>query len=348
MDRLAYLKAELGVGVYHEDVWEDRGEGRQRYELPDAVHHVNLGLTPVQWCALAMRDPDEGIPSCYVGGCCGNMSYVQDIINGAFRDGGSMSGGELLTVGQMMRAHDDSDDESFRVMTDEEFVKAVELVKKSEAQEYPEGVIADPWWKIGVIFNGLENVLTTNALTSDFEPERYREDYPEDKKILNVVESTLRRINWGDLFSNGSHGTDEDFGWPDNPRETEEQREQRHRRDAMREASHAATRTLNFAKLLGPVRRLHELMESREDVFEGWALVDPTTYLPIRTGQGEAFFWTQEDAEWLVALWERTAAQDAARDIPEQNRSFAPEHRLVRVEVSVEGGMKILGGRNSA
>lgn len=46
------------------------------------IRSLLLPLTPGEWCALCQR---EG--SAYIGGCCAQTSYIQDLVNGIFRDG---------------------------------------------------------------------------------------------------------------------------------------------------------------------------------------------------------------------------------------------------------------------
>lgn len=79
---------------------------------------VWLPLTPEDWCALCMREEagylsnrkdEDGDAvyraSEYMGGCCGSMSYVQDQLNGWFRDGGYVSAQEFVELGKAMRDH---------------------------------------------------------------------------------------------------------------------------------------------------------------------------------------------------------------------------------------------------
>lgn len=65
------------------------------------VTSVFLPLTPEEWCECCMREGAH-----YVGGCCGNMSYAQDMLNSFFRDGGWVDPRKLARYIETMRSHD--------------------------------------------------------------------------------------------------------------------------------------------------------------------------------------------------------------------------------------------------
>jgi len=77
------------------------------YEDDDGyITSVFLPLSPEEWCECCMREGAH-----YVGDCCGNMSYAQDILNRFFRDGGWVSPRDLARYIEMMRSHDGYDKE---------------------------------------------------------------------------------------------------------------------------------------------------------------------------------------------------------------------------------------------
>ena len=65
---------------------------------------VHLELTPAQWVSCCQRTG-----AWYLGGCCGNMSAVQDLMLGAFRNGGSISHRDLAEMCKLLRGHDGYD-----------------------------------------------------------------------------------------------------------------------------------------------------------------------------------------------------------------------------------------------
>src|SRR4051794_23424452 len=102
----------------------DRDKGEYD-SVPDTVERVHFPWTDSDWCYVAMRERDG-----YVGGCCGNMSLLQDHINGVFRDGGYADSHDLLTIGQLARDHDGFDD--FAPMDDDQFIAAVARWKQAQ------------------------------------------------------------------------------------------------------------------------------------------------------------------------------------------------------------------------
>lgn len=85
--------------------YEYRGKPGDRKEFKlELFDAVQIPLTPEEWCRLCMRDSSE-----YVGGCCGNMSAVQDVLNEWFREGGWVKVHELVDLGEAMRDHGDDD-----------------------------------------------------------------------------------------------------------------------------------------------------------------------------------------------------------------------------------------------
>jgi hypothetical protein len=335
MDRIQFLIDELGVSFGYEYVYEDRGEGRQRYELPQIVTTIDPKLTATQWCSLAMREPPEGIPESYIGGCCGNMSYCQDIINGAFRDGGFFGGSEFLEMGKMVRDHDSFP--LFEAMDDETFIGKVALLKGFTPEE--EGSIIDPWAILGLIFNAVEERLSPNMLSAQ-RPTKYRDDLPEERKVFGEVESLVRRISWADIFSRDDD-PDANMAQEFLDKETPEARIERHTHHRVRTEGHATARILNFARLLEPLRKLHAYVEGIDEVFEGWAVMDPEKNEPHMTGQGPCIFKSKDDAEWLVALWARMHIQEEESDVPEHNRTPALEYEIVPVRVSTQDGLVV-------
>lgn len=62
--------------------------------------HLATFLTPQEWVSCCMVDGEN-----YVGGCCGSMSYAQDLLNDMFRRP-DVSVQNFCEWGSMMRGHD--------------------------------------------------------------------------------------------------------------------------------------------------------------------------------------------------------------------------------------------------
>lgn len=119
---------------------------------------VFLPLSPRDWCRLCMRtgeanlylstgEKDEGgnelfEASEYIGGCCGNMSAVQDQLNSWFRDGGEVDAHEIVDLGEAMRDH--GDDTFADDVSDERLRHVVAEVQK--------GTEPQAWGKIALLY----------------------------------------------------------------------------------------------------------------------------------------------------------------------------------------------------
>src|ERR1035437_7587895 len=105
----------VGVIVTHDEKWVGEvGKGRHPEPLLGTILATYLPLSPAEWCSLAMREGEN-----YVGGCCGNMSALQDVINGVFRDSGTVNSATLLSIAELALDHDVF--EEFSPLSDEEF-----------------------------------------------------------------------------------------------------------------------------------------------------------------------------------------------------------------------------------
>lgn len=62
--------------------------------------HLGKFLTPQEWVSCCVVDGEN-----YVGGCCGNMSYAQDLLNDMFRRP-DVSVETFCEWGKLMRGHD--------------------------------------------------------------------------------------------------------------------------------------------------------------------------------------------------------------------------------------------------
>jgi hypothetical protein len=171
-ERLAPLR-ELGVLFSHDYKYVGVvGEDRHRVELPDAITSVFLPFNPEEWCRIAMREGDL-----YVGGCCGNTGAIQDEINGAFRNGGWIDSGDLLTVGLSALNHEGFED--FIEDGDESYTAAL--------ARWPD---LDPWARLGVIYRAVETVLKPRSW----------EIPKEVGDPVRELESCLASLTWARMF----------------------------------------------------------------------------------------------------------------------------------------------------
>ena len=69
------------------------------------ITHVNIPFSPEEWCWLVNRNQAG-----YVGGCCGEMSHIQDIINYTLRFGPIFSSENFRDLGIRAERHDGFDE----------------------------------------------------------------------------------------------------------------------------------------------------------------------------------------------------------------------------------------------
>lgn len=90
-----------GIEFVFDFEYQGEGEKRRCVFLPQRITHINLNLAPQEWCNLCMLDGEE-----YIGGCCGQTSAVQDILNGIFREGGEIASWEAWNLIETGAGHD--------------------------------------------------------------------------------------------------------------------------------------------------------------------------------------------------------------------------------------------------
>lgn len=310
MNRIDLLR-ELGVEVYHETDWRGTpGVDREEFELPDKVRGVRPNFTPEQWCSLAMR---EG--SSYVGGCCGNMSALQDTINMVFRDGGFIDAADLLEIAGWAHGHDGF--ELFGSMDDETFERKVETAKHFREQIDGREVMVDPWALLGLIYNGVEPMLTPNSTNVPGDGGRAADTEHYD---VAVLERTLMRMTWADLFD----------------------------REGDELAQHEANMQVLRARALPVMRSLVARMEESGVDFDGWAIVNPETDEVLSNGRGLCLYPEREQAEQVVEQWSRWADEERERlaKDPKRKESLAfwdgRASEIVRATVTVGDGLKVV------
>jgi hypothetical protein len=82
---------------------EYRGESPNRKEHQlNIFRAVELNLEPIEWYMMCRRTEDN-----YVGGCCGLLGAVQDMVNGWFRDGEAIDCDDLAEMAEAWISHGD-------------------------------------------------------------------------------------------------------------------------------------------------------------------------------------------------------------------------------------------------
>jgi hypothetical protein len=152
----------------------------------DVPYHLNkngyitevwLPLTFVEWGHLCMRDGEY-----YLGGCCGNLSSAQDILNAVFRDSGMIKSYLFRALVDLTLGH-----EGFGDLKDES-LRELESLEKFEGEH--------PFRKIAAVWQVVKNELAAD----------YSNDYPHENPITEEhqaafdLSNNLSTISWGRFF----------------------------------------------------------------------------------------------------------------------------------------------------
>ncbi len=146
------------------------------------IDSISLPFTPEEWCSLAMRDGED-----YMGGCCGNLSALQDYVNAAFRDSGHIGGHEFLEIALIAKEHDGF--EEFKVgLTQEKYDEALTRWEKMH-----------PWQKMALLYHATKTKL---------HPQRYEHDLNSNRKdnienCFDTLQVGLSFLRYSDMFARG-------------------------------------------------------------------------------------------------------------------------------------------------
>lgn len=174
------------IGAVATRDYEYRGEppNRDRCDL-SLFTHVQLPLTPEEWCQLCMSSGD-----CYIGGCCGSSSAVQDHVNSIFRDGCARIV-DLAEIAEAMIYHDG--ESSF-------FGPA----KKPLPQLVEQFAGMDPWEKIALTWHLVKDYYRPDV------PYAIRKDIPEVERATSALRDGLTYLDICRMFDRGKDISDQD------------------------------------------------------------------------------------------------------------------------------------------
>lgn len=328
---------ELGVVVGHEEEWVGEvGAGRHPVLLLETVRGVQAPLTPEEWLSIAQREGND-----YMGGCCANMSAVQDEISGVFRNGGWIDADEFLRIGEGMRRHDGTD-ETFRVMDDEDFEKQLarwrevgdqplawkateedvaRFAEKGYELEVGQGLRRNfgPWEKLAVVYNAVEPYLKPSSTDV---PKNRLSHQTEDSHIVSQLADEFFRMDWNDVVTR----SDEEQG------------------------QHQANRLVTRARIYPLMQRLLEVIEREGVDFNGFAIVKQGTNEVLSNMHGPCIYSGREEAERVTELWARLDAEERKRyeeskargdNVNEEILRESAQSEIVHVTVTLEEGLKV-------
>lgn len=322
-DRIAAIE-KLGVAITwgYEYVGKvDAGRHRVERDLTHdhpVIESVHLPFTPAQWWAMTTRDGEQ-----YIGPCCGNTGYVQDVFAGVYREGGFISASEFLNAAHMIVDHEGF--ETWGPVDDEKFDNYIK--SWTAATNDPEVASRlDLWAIIGVIYNAVEPGLQPSFLT-DTSP-----SYPEPdpwRRNIRTLSGSVQHLAYADLFTEtmpveGGYSSEEAY-------ETALQNWR------MKDQQHAGQRVVNLAKLAPLMRDLVALIGDEHPRFDGYAIVDPDNNV-LSNGYGLCLYRDRVQAQRVIELWARMNQEDTRGD----REPRAPtEAEIVTCTVDVEHGLKL-------
>lgn len=260
IDRIIHLIA-VGVGITPETEWigEVGTDQRQQVTIPDTVISVFIPFTPAQWVAGCSR---EG--SMYLGGCCGTLGYVQDVLNNIFRDGGFVDNPDFYSLGQQIISHGDF--EAFSPMDDDKFLAYIDNWDN-----------LDMWEQLGIIYNGVVNVLKPRDY--DLKADNKSIDELNEDDVIRRFYRLISYLDFADLFTEDTM-----------PEEIKSQ--------------HEATKLLQRAKLLPLTKKLLEFLEASSIDFNGYAIIDiDTNNIYSMASDGDCLYTTTEAAQTVINQW---------------------------------------------
>jgi len=155
-----------------------RGEPpRTGVPVESCVENIFLPLSADDWCSLCMHEGDS-----YIGSCCGQTSYIQDMYNSFFREGAWVSGNDLIELISLCKNH-------------EGFELYHEPLTQEKFEEYVKnwGTLG-PIDKIGLCCQAVSGKIFTSRL-GDVPKSEHQPDE------IHILERALRTLSWTDIFS---------------------------------------------------------------------------------------------------------------------------------------------------
>jgi hypothetical protein len=308
--RCKYLKA-LGVEYRQEHEYRPEKPPRKAYPLR-LFSTVKPPFTPHEWLALCVKEGQF-----YVGGCCGNMSAVQDEVSYVLRfDSGWFDCKKKLEgVVEAMAVHDGG--ELFKALPAplDKCVRDARSSLRKIAKSRRLGKKAyDPWKLLALIWH----------IVKDFyAPER---PHPE-ARVTNTTRSALDdavsdlgrhlySISIEHAFS-GAAGKDGD------------------------EVRNHANCLVRLARILPALKTLNEHIDRLDPgPIEGFALVRRASPDDVLVnGRGLCVFGTEDEAQKLIKLW----VQEDEEYESEGPKQKAEDFAIRKVKVTKEKGVEFQG-----
>lgn len=250
------------IGVRYSSYSEWVGDKPPRTQVfhDEKIVDLRINMSDTDWCNLCMRERDY-----YMGGCCGQLGYFQDTINGLFRDDGHITAKEFVDLVMQVESH-----EGFELF-EREPGNIIERALKDYAR-------LDPVEKLAAVWNIAKPALYwAGAVRSAIPNGDIREDKKEDKVWYStwMLETSLRALSWAEIFS----------------------------RDQPKTGQHAANDLTIEARILAHLKIVYDHYDNLErEPFSGFVILDDNGNV-CRNGNGDCIFEAKDKAEEVLNLW---------------------------------------------
>lgn len=277
------------------------GWGVELAEKQRLIARVELPWTPDDWFAAARSSGDA-----YLGGCCGKMSSVQDIVNGWFRDGYSVktSGNGWDTLGAVVTAlceHDGLGPNE---------PDCVVLALNEPLEVYlanPEKVHAlSPWKKIGLLWTLIKDHLFISPVDLPCPQDSW---YEVDQAVWTLGRAA-QSLSFHRAFSDGELSPQEKVNY-----------------------------TLIIARLYPALKTVLAGVDQLGGVeFEGYALIDTRhgDDAVCENGLGACLYSTEDEYKRVLELWKKSETEPGFI-------LSAMRVRPIRVSYLLPGGFEFTG-----
>lgn len=184
-----------GLGVEYTRETEYRDQGSVELNLFKAV---KLPLTPYEWCALCQNEGRY-----YLGGCCGSMSRLHDVVDGVFRiDSGFLPVRTLAEIADAIVAHGEVTsgytfgDEHDPTKLVGKLKRALSRVEKDRAKGK---TVIDPWAFMAVLWHVVKDFYAPDPprmLVADSD----KSDKAKLDDAISTLYHTFQRLTFEQFF----------------------------------------------------------------------------------------------------------------------------------------------------
>lgn len=173
----AILKS-LNVEFGQTEEWRPKKPPRKPHPLP-FFKSVRLPFTPEEWCRLMMSGGD-----CYIGGCCGTSSAMQDILARVFRfDSGWMDTEKLAELAMLYVGHGERKERpNFKALGN----------RDAAIKNWPR---LDPWAKLAFLWHMVKDCHVPKV------PSAPPPELPPVENAIDILQQGLYALNFHGFFA---------------------------------------------------------------------------------------------------------------------------------------------------